>query len=187
MLDAETQTSFPNETLDTPGHASSSEPPDALATTVHDLAVAAKRVLAAVRSRPSTTARARAELRTARAILATLGKALEADPTDTLLVAQDGTWFETRAGRVDVQRRGAIRRILVALAVKRASATGRALSVDDLFEAGWPGEHIPYDSQVRRVYTAIWTLRTLGLEDTLKTRDDGYLLDPRHPVSIAQS
>lgn len=190
MLDAEAHTSFLGDTSflgeasEASGRSLSKEPPDALAATVRDLVIAARRVLAAVRSKPACTARAQSELRAARAILTALGRALEDDPADGLLVAHDGTWFETRAGRVDVQRRGAVRRILVALATRRATAAGRTLSVDDLFQLGWPGEQIPYESQVRRVYTAIWTLRTLGLEDTLKTRDDGYLLDPAHPVSI---
>ena len=159
---------------------------DLLESTVRDLVVAAKRVLAAVRVEPAPSARAEAELKQARTLLAALGAALEPRPSCGLAVASDGTWFETTAGRVDVQRRGAVRRILVALTERRLATPGRSLGVDELFEIGWPGERIPYESQVRRVYTAIWTLRTLGLEDALRTRDDGYLLDPKHPVAFAE-
>jgi hypothetical protein len=54
----------------------------------------------------------------------------------------------------------------------------RPLTLDALFEAGWPGEHIVQTAAHRRVYTAIGTLRDLGLRDVLIRRDDGYLLAP---------
>jgi hypothetical protein len=65
------------------------------------------------------------------------------------------------------------------MADRRLASPGETLSVNDLFEIGWPGENIPYESQVRRVYTAIWTLRTLGLDSFLLTRNEGYMLDPK--------
>ncbi|HTJ80312.1 MAG TPA: hypothetical protein VL400_01280 [Polyangiaceae bacterium] len=183
MLGAEPLT-YLHEATDTEHLPCANATGELLEATVRDLVVAAKRVLAAVRVEPTPSARAEAELKHARALLAAVGAALEARP-EGLRVAEDGTWFETPAGRVDVQRRGAVRRILVALAERRVSAPSRSLGVDELFEIGWPGERIPYESQVRRVYTAIWTLRTLGLEEALRTRDDGYLLDPKHPVALA--
>ncbi len=57
-----------------------------------------------------------------------------------------------------------------------AEHAGQALSLDALFEAGWPGENIVQSAAHRRVYTAIGTLRDLGLRDVLIRRDDGYLL-----------
>jgi hypothetical protein len=36
-----------------------------------------------------------------------------------------------------------------------------------------------------RVYSSIRRLRALGLESTLITRDDGYLLDPAVPFTRA--
>jgi DNA-binding SARP family transcriptional activator len=38
------------------------------------------------------------------------------------------------------------------------------------------------DAARQRLRTAIWTLRKLGLEPLLLTRDDGYLLDPAVPI-----
>ncbi len=61
---------------------------------------------------------------------------------------------------------------------------GSTLSVHDLFQIGWPGERIPYESQVRRVYTAIWTLHTLGLDVFLLTRNEGYMFDPKKGLRL---
>lgn len=157
---------------------------DSLEATVRDLLDVVSRVTAAFRTAPPSE-RARTELARARYLLETLGVELAPVSADSARIADDGTWFETAAGRVDVARRGAVRRILAALATRRATAPGEALGVDDLFSIGWPGERIPYESQVRRVYTAIWTLRTLGLDGLLLTRDEGYLLDPKQPVALA--
>ena len=157
---------------------------DALEATVSDLLDVVSRVTRAFRATPPSES-ARAELARARYLLETLGVELAPDSGESARIADDGTWFETANGRVDVARRGAVRRILAALATRRASAPGEALGVDDLFSIGWPGERIPYESQVRRVYTAIWTLRTLGLDGLLLTRDEGYLLDPKQSVALA--
>lgn len=167
----------------------------AAAVTTHiplDLEDSVREVLAAVRrlaGRPRATMspRVRAELAQARHLLDSLGAAIEDgdNQIDALQVADDGTWFQTPEGRVDVARRGAVRRILVGLCKSRIDEPTKALSVDVLFEIGWPGERIPYESQVRRVYTAVWTLRTLGLENILLTRDEGYLLDPKRTVRLA--
>ena len=35
----------------------------------------------------------------------------------------------------------------------------------------------------KRLRTAIWTLRKIGLEPFLLTRDEGYLLDPYVPFA----
>jgi hypothetical protein len=170
----------------------SHESKDPVEAPLNELVAAAKKLVAAMRIgpglvAPGLSARCRAELDQARHLLDALGAAIENNDhaLDALMVADDGTWFQTQNGRVDVARRGAVRRILVGLARARIDEPARALSVDELFEIGWPGERIPYESQVRRVYTAVWTLRTLGLEGLLLTRDEGYLLDPKRTVRRA--
>ncbi|MFO0550176.1 MAG: hypothetical protein U0271_17410 [Polyangiaceae bacterium] len=188
MLLAESQ-SMPSDDLLSLDPVSSNP----LEATLTELVAATRRVLVTVRLGGQPTARARAELRQARAMLESLSSFMEPPQSETvvvqarqaLAVSDDGTWFETEAGRVDVARRGAVRRILVALAKARLDSPTKALTVDMLFEIGWPGERIPYESQVRRVYTAIWTLRTLGLDGLLLTRDEGYLLDPKRDVRVA--
>jgi predicted ATPase len=94
-----------------------------------------------------------------------------------LLVAKDSTWFSLGEGRVDLSRRGPTRRILEALVVARLERPGTGIPWNGLFEAGWPGQTIKPEAELQRVYTAVWTLRRMGLEDLLLSRDDGYLLD----------
>lgn len=59
-----------------------------------------------------------------------------------------------------------------------AHARGRALSADELFELGWPGEHAERASKRQRVQTAVWTLRKKLLGDALVTAPHGYGLAP---------
>lgn len=185
MLDAETMTTGEvwggSGAEGEPSFGSLGEP---LEHSLQDLVALTRRVLSAVRGNgPRLSARARADLDQARSLLSALGAAME--PSADLTLSEDGTWFEAEAGRVDVARRGAVRRILVALAKARVESPTKTIGVDALFELGWPGERIPYESQVRRVYTAIWTLRTLGLDGFLLTREEGYLLDPKRQVRFA--
>lgn len=156
-------------------------PEGALEATLRELMATGKRALETLRQGEPVSAGARDQ---ARALLEELGQVLSrtSDGPSAIQVADDGTWFTTDSGRVDVARRGAVRRILAALTSARIGQPAKALSVDELFQIGWPGERIPYESQVRRVYTAIWTLRTLGLDGVLLTRDEGYLLDPKRAV-----
>jgi len=155
---------------------------DPLEATFRELIAAARRTLETVRGGSRVSPKVQAQ---ARAVVDELGEALRdagSRRLASLRVASDGTWFELEGQHVDVARRGAVRRILAGLADARTDKTGKPLSVDDLFRIGWPGERIPYESQVRRVYTAVWTLRTLGLEGTLLTRDEGYMLDPQRDL-----
>ncbi len=105
-----------------------------------------------------------------------------------LTVSEGGEWLAREDGaRVDLARRRAVRRVLLALTKARLERPGEALSWESLLQAGWPGEHPVSDSGLKRVYTAVWTLRKAGLEGVLKTRGDGYLLDPSALVSWAAS
>jgi hypothetical protein len=66
--------------------------------------------------------------------------------------------------------------LLGELGAARQASPGKALSVSDLFAAGWPGERVGHEAAVQRVYTSIRRLRSLGLGEMLVRRDDGYLL-----------
>src|SRR6185436_15271410 len=58
-----------------------------------------------------------------------------------LLVGAEARWFESVAGsRIELGRRGALRRLLAALTQKRIDEPGRGLSVLELFALGWPEE-----------------------------------------------
>jgi len=96
-----------------------------------------------------------------------------------LVVGSDRCSFEVVPGlQIDLQRRGPLRRVLLALLEQRARHPGVPLSVDAVAALGWPGERIQHKSAVARVYTTVNRLRALGLGKGLVTRDDGYLLDP---------
>jgi tetratricopeptide (TPR) repeat protein len=92
-------------------------------------------------------------------------------------VGPEGRWFATRALRVDLTRRGAIRLILQALVRQRLENPGVALRQEALLRAGWPGERVLAEAGSKRVRVAVSTLRRLGLGTLLVTTDDGYLLE----------
>ena len=97
----------------------------------------------------------------------------------TLRISRCGRTFVLPDGtEVDLSTRRAPRLILQALADQYLSDPGRALSQTQLLEAGWPGERMFAQAGAGRVYTAIATLRRMGLKPYLSRRDDGYLLDP---------
>jgi len=125
----------------------------------------------------STSFEARFALRIARRALELAGARSSAH---VIRVDRRGDWFELLDGsspgsRVDLRRRGALRRILLALVAQR----GRGIKQTELSEIGWPGERVLADAAATRVRVAIATLRQLGLRTLLVTRDDGYALDAR--------
>ena len=102
----------------------------------------------------------------------------------SLVVARDAGWFHVDGGeRTTLGRRGALRRILLALARRRIEEPGRATPLPELFEIGWPGDRARFESAQARVYTSVQRLRALGVGALLMTRDDGYLLDPASLVA----
>ena len=106
----------------------------------------------------------------ARVALRLLSTAI-ARPKTNVVIGEDARWFRVGEGeRVDLSKRRAPRLILKAL------AEGRVLTLDEIIAAGWPGERIQPDAAAARAYTAIKTLRELGLGDHLERRDDGYRL-----------
>lgn len=88
-------------------------------------------------------------------------------------VAPDGTWLERDGQRTALGARPTLQRVLAAL----AGAAGQPRDVAALFAAGWPGEVATADSERRRVYTAVWQLRRLGLSDALDKTAAGYVLN----------
>jgi hypothetical protein len=104
-------------------------------------------------------------------------------PTAALLVARDARWFRMGAAApVDLRRRRSVRLLFLRLLDQREQAPGRAVSMEDLLAAGWPGERVLPEAGWNRVYVALHTLRRLGLGDSVVTRDDGWLFDPELPV-----
>ncbi len=122
-----------------------------------------------------------------RAALRVLDARLPAVPCDmtgeVLSVGPDVRWFTPPNGeRVELLRRQALRLMLRELIARHASNSTAAMTIADLFAAGWPGEKIADNSAANRVYVSISRLRKLGLGDRIQSRDDGFLLDPRLTV-----
>jgi tetratricopeptide (TPR) repeat protein len=102
-------------------------------------------------------------------------RVLDSLVTPNLTIGSEARWFRVGAGdQVDLSKRRAPRLILRRLLETRK----RAATLEEIVEAGWPGERIQTEAAAARAYTAIKTLRELGLGEILLRRDDGYLLDP---------
>jgi hypothetical protein len=99
---------------------------------------------------------------------------------DALLVGAEGLWFRAPRARapVHLHRRKSLQRVLQHLADHRERHPGEAVPIARLVEGGWPGERVLREAGTERVYTAVATLRRLGLRRLLLRKDDGYLLDP---------
>jgi len=103
----------------------------------------------------------------------------------SLRVTADAAHVVLPDGReLDLSRRKNVRLILRALVDARRTRPGEALDPDALVAAGWPGERMRADAATKRLHTAVWTLRSLGLGDVLLTDERGYRLDPSIPVDI---
>jgi hypothetical protein len=95
------------------------------------------------------------------------------------MLGRDGEWLETPNGmRHALGTRRPLRRLLVALAEARRDRAGAALTVEEMLQAGWPGEDPLPEAGHNRVYVAVSTLRKLGLGELLQRWDGGYRLDP---------
>jgi len=105
-----------------------------------------------------------------------------------LRVSETGDSFTLPTGRtVDMGRRGAARRLLLALARERQAHPGAVVGREALIDAGWPGEQIFPDAALARLYTTIRTLRRLGLDELLITREGGYLFSSDVTFSLTSS
>lgn len=102
-----------------------------------------------------------------------------------LVVGPEARWFALGTEPVvDLSRRGAVRLVLLGLVEARLASSGATLDASALLALGWPGERVLADAAGTRVRVAVSTLRRLGLAGVLLTREDGYLLDPRVPVTL---
>jgi predicted ATPase len=107
---------------------------------------------------------------------------IESSASRELWVGPEMGWFSVGHARVDLARRAPMRRVLAALVAARLDRPGEGLPWHALLEAGWPGQRVVPEAALQRVYTAVWTLRKMGLDQVLISRDDGYLLDPALPI-----
>ena len=102
----------------------------------------------------------------------------EAPPEPRLVIAAGAEWFQiTGRPRVALETRIPLRRLLLALGEMKVKTPGAVLPVTAAFDAGWPGERATPTAAAMRVYTAIHSLRRLGLRGLLVRRRRGYVLD----------
>jgi tetratricopeptide (TPR) repeat protein len=100
-------------------------------------------------------------------------------PAPALEVGARASWFSPPGGeRVDLSRRGPLRRLLLTLVERRASAPGSGVSLAELARGAWPEASEGARGLSSRVYVGVGTLRRLGLGALLARGEDGYLLDP---------
>lgn len=105
--------------------------------------------------------------------------------TNVLRVGRGAYWFEAPDhARTDLTTRAPLRRLLAYLVDRRLASPGTASTTIELASHGWPGERIQPEAAGDRVYTAIGTLRRLGLGGVLIRRDGGYALDPTLPAVV---
>lgn len=96
-----------------------------------------------------------------------------------------GNWFEPpQREAVSLGRRRAARLLLIAFTHAHQQAPGQAMSVNELLEAGWPGERIQPQAARKRLHTTIKDLRQLGLSALLQTFHDGYRFDPEVRIDV---
>jgi predicted ATPase len=127
----------------------------------------------------------RLAIRVARAALGRIARPDAIDSAGAFVVQKDGRWFQV-PGQPPVRcdTRHLARRLVLRLVAERTAAPGKAVSRDDLFDAGWPGEKVvPYSAR-NRLHVAMATLRRLGLRTVLLSTDAGYLLDPAIPCRV---
>lgn len=104
-----------------------------------------------------------------------------------LTVGAEGRWFQLPGEDVvSLERWRSLQRVLARLADERRERPGASLSVEALVLAGWPGERMLARAGATRVYTAIASLRRLGLREVLLSSEQGYVLAPGVPIELAQ-
>lgn len=109
-------------------------------------------------------------------------------PQPRVVIAAGAEWFQVGGGPpVVIETRIPLRRLLLALGEMRLRTPGAVLPVTSAFEAGWPGERATPTAAAMRVYTAVHSLRRLGLRGLLVRRQRGYVLDVDVQILANQS
>jgi hypothetical protein len=109
--------------------------------------------------------------------------AADAAGSSTLVLGFELRWI---AGVDGVQHAlgHALSGIVTALVDRHGEAPDASLSLQDLLEAGWPGERLVAEAGANRVYVALAQLRRMGLRDVIERSKRGYRLAPRTVVRL---
>lgn len=95
---------------------------------------------------------------------------------ETLEIGPNGAWFEWRDERVNLHRRGPMKKILCVLAAGHQDA--KPIDVYTLFERAWDAEARDPEKDAQRVYNNVSKLRGMGLDGAILKSSDGYMFDP---------
>ncbi len=107
----------------------------------------------------------------------------EGPAAHALVVGKDTQWIRPPgSAQIDLRSRNPIRLLLARLIAEHARHSGSGVSTEELFSAGWPGEHARTDSAQNRVWVALASLRRMGLRGVIQRDAAGYFLDPSVPV-----
>lgn len=110
------------------------------------------------------------------------------DTQDQLTIASGAEWFKLPGQpMVVLETRIPLRRLLLALGELKMRSPNAVLPVTGAFEAGWPGERATPTAAAMRVYTAVHSLRRMGLKGLLVRRRRGYVLDIRVSIAATES
>ncbi|MGK3963607.1 hypothetical protein WMF38_05470 [Sorangium sp. So ce118] len=96
----------------------------------------------------------------------------------TLFLGFEVRWIATEDG-VKHTLGHALSRIVTALVDRHDEAPDASLSLQELLDAGWPGERPMAEAGANRVYVALTQLRRMGLRDVIQRSEHGYRLAPR--------
>ncbi len=106
-------------------------------------------------------------------------------PTRSVAIARDGSWYVFDGRRVDLGRMRLLAKLLLALARARVEMPGTSLDADALIAIGWSDEKMSRESAVNRLYVAINALRKSGLGKAIEHDSSGYRISLSLHVEIA--
>ena len=96
-----------------------------------------------------------------------------------LRIHSEGHWAKIRGVRVDLSRRRVVRKLLLALCNHAISSPGEPLEAERLFELAWPDQQCDGRSLSKRLHSAAYDLRGLGIGKALVGSPLGYFLNPK--------
>ncbi len=103
----------------------------------------------------------------------------------TLLLGLETSWSVGEDGIRHVLGQ-AHRRIVTALAELHRRSPEAVLTMQEVLEAGWPGERPIPEAGANRVYVALAQLRRMGMRDLIERTEGGYRFAPGARIQFSQ-
>ena len=102
-----------------------------------------------------------------------------------LVIGPGAQWLVPPGGdMLDLGSRQVLRRLLLRLVEHHRTCPGEGLTLDELRDAGWPGERVAAAAAANRVHVALTELRRRGLRACLRCESARYLIDPALRVEL---